>query len=106
MLKLDHAIDATFDYFDVYTTTTANTPVAGTDVFGTAGYTNRQDYTSPALANFTAQPQINLTALAGTTVRIVFEYGSDGATPHANFAVDDVTLSSSTVDSPTRPGPS
>jgi hypothetical protein len=85
-------VDPTFDYFDVYTTTPANTPVAGTDVFGTAGYTNRQDYDTPALANFTAQPQVNLTALAGTTVRIVFGYGSDGAAPNANFAVDDVTL--------------
>jgi hypothetical protein len=81
-------MDATFDYVYVYTNTTAQTPVSGTLPAGT----QRAAYTSPALANFTAQPQIDLTALAGTTVRLVFTYKTDAASPYANPAIDDITL--------------
>ncbi len=81
-------IDNTFDFFYVYTNTTAQTPVSGTLPAGT----QRASYTTPALANFTARPQIDLTSLAGTTVRLVFTYRTDAASPFANPAVDDITL--------------
>jgi hypothetical protein len=81
-------IDNTFDYFYIYTNTTAQTPVSGTLPAGT----QRIAYTTPALANFTAMPQIDLTALAGTTVRLVFTYKTDAASPYANPAVDNISL--------------
>lgn len=82
--------DNTYDYFYVFTTTTTNTPVAGTTP-GT-GYTQRYVNTASTYSTFTAVPSINLTALAGTTVRLVFSFKSDGVTPHANPAVDDISL--------------
>jgi hypothetical protein len=87
-LKMPIVDCCTFDFFRVYTNTTAQTPVAGTLPAGT----QRAVYNTPALANFTAQPQIDLTSLAGTTVRLVFTYQTDAASPYANPAVDDITL--------------
>ncbi|MCF8407911.1 MAG: T9SS type A sorting domain-containing protein [Crocinitomicaceae bacterium] len=83
-------IDANWDYFYVFTTTTANTPVNA--VIPSAGYTNRFTNTATAYAAFTAMPQVDLTALAGTTVRLVFTFKTDAATPNAAPAVDDITL--------------
>ena len=82
-------IDNSSDFFYIYTNTTAQTPVAGTLPAGT----QRRAYTTPAIADFAAQPQIDLTALAGTTVRLVFTFKSDASTPFANPAVDNITLS-------------
>ncbi|MFN8349942.1 MAG: GEVED domain-containing protein [Flavobacteriales bacterium] len=87
-LKMPIVDCCTYDYFRIYTNTTAQTPVAGTLPAGT----QRAVYNTPALANFTAQPQIDLTSLAGTTVRLVFTYQTDAASPYANPAVDDITL--------------
>ena len=84
-------VDNTYDYLRVYTTTPANTPVSGT-VPG-AGYVQRFVNTATAYANFTTIGPINLTGVAGTTVRLVFTFTSDGVTPHANPAIDDVQLS-------------
>ncbi|HQX31454.1 MAG TPA: hypothetical protein PLE71_15710, partial [Flavobacteriales bacterium] len=81
-------IDNNYDYFYIYTNTTAQTPVSGTLPAGTV----RATYTTPLLTGFTARPQIDLTALAGTTVRLVFTYKTDGSSPYANPAVDDITL--------------
>ena len=83
-------VDNTYDYFYVFTTTTSNTPVNGT--IPTTGYTNRFTNTASAYASFTAMPQVDLTALAGTTVRLVFTFKTDAATPNSAAAVDDITL--------------
>ncbi|MBI2968056.1 MAG: hypothetical protein HYY40_09610 [Bacteroidetes bacterium] len=83
-------IDNTYDYFYVYRTTTGNTPVAGT-VPG-AGYTNLFTNTATTYAGYTAMPQVDLTALAGTTVRLVFTFKNDGASPYADPAVDNISL--------------
>ena len=83
-------IDNTYDYFYVFTTTTANTPVNAT--IPTTGYTQRFVNTATTYAAFTAMPQVDLTALAGTTVRLVFTFKTDAASPHAAPAVDDITL--------------
>jgi hypothetical protein len=83
-------VDNTYDYFYVFTTTTSNTPVNGT--IPSTGYTNRFTNTASAYTSFTAMPQVNLTALAGTTVRLVFTFKSDNASPHVAPAVDDITL--------------
>ncbi len=82
--------DDTYEYFHIYTTTTANTPVAGT--IPGAGYTQRFVNTATAYANFTAMPQIDLSALAGTTVRLVFTYRCDGASPYGNPAIDNISI--------------
>ncbi|MEO8088267.1 MAG: GEVED domain-containing protein, partial [Bacteroidota bacterium] len=84
------APDPTFDYFRIFTTTNANTPVSGTNP--AAGYTMIYENTSTAYAAFTAIPAIDLTALAGTTLRLVFTNVSDGAAPAATFAVDNISL--------------
>lgn len=83
-------VDNTYDYFYVFTTTTANTPANG--VIPGAGYTQRFINTATAYAAYTAMPQVNLTALAGTTVRLVFTFKSDAFAPNSAPAVDDVTL--------------
>ena len=82
--------DSTYDYFYVSTTTTANTPVSGT--VPSTGYNIRYSNTSTAFANFTAMPQIDLGALAGTTVRVVFSFKSDGVSPHVSPAVDNISI--------------
>ena len=84
-------LDAGFDYFYVFTTTTANTPVSGT-LPGT-GYTQIFENDGTQYSAFTAMPQVDLTSLAGTTVRLVFTFVTDGITPNAKPAVDNVTLS-------------
>ena len=87
-------LDAGFDYFYVFTTTTANTPVSGT--LPGAGYTQIFENDATTYAAFTAMPQVDLTSLAGTTVRLVFTFVTDGITPNAKPAVDNVTLSYTT----------
>jgi hypothetical protein len=82
--------DATYDYLYVYTTTMANTPVAGT--IPGVGYTTVLSYTSPALANYTLQSLTLPDALAGTTVRLVFTYKSDAYSPYAVPALDNISL--------------
>lgn len=79
------------DNFYVYRTTTSNTPVAGT-VPG-AGYTNLYNNQTTTYASFTQMASTNLSALAGTTVRLVFTFQSDGSSPHSNPAVDNITVS-------------
>ena len=44
-------------------------------------------------ASFTQMANVDLTALAGTTVRMVFTFQSDGSNPHSNPAIDNVSLS-------------
>ncbi len=83
-------VDNTFDYLYVFTTTTANTPVAGT-VPG-SGYVQRFMNTANAYPTFTAMPSIDLSSLAGTTVRLVFTFKSDAFTPSANPAVDNISF--------------
>jgi len=83
--------DAGYDFLNVYSTTTANTPVNGT-VPG-AGYTQVFSYTSPALATYWGMQGVQLSnALAGTTVRLVFSFINDGPNPDAYFAVDNISL--------------
>ncbi|MBL0127225.1 MAG: T9SS type A sorting domain-containing protein [Flavobacteriales bacterium] len=82
--------DATYDHFRVYTTTTANTPVSGT--IPGAGYTQVFANTATQYLSFTAIGPFDLTALAGTTVRLVFTNISDGVAPAAKIAVDNVSL--------------
>ncbi|HMC96152.1 MAG TPA: proprotein convertase P-domain-containing protein, partial [Flavobacteriales bacterium] len=82
--------DATFDFIKVYTTTTANTPVSG--VTPGAGYVQRFSNDATIYAAFTAMTPINLTALAGSTVRLVFTNISDGVAPVCPIAVDNISL--------------
>lgn len=79
------------DIFYVFTTTTSNTPVSGT-VPG-AGYTQRFTNTATTYGSFTSIPSIDLSALIGTTVRLVFTHKANGSNPAANPAVDDIQLS-------------
>ena len=82
--------DDTYDYLYVFTTSTSNTPVAGTVPGG--GYTQRFVNTSTSYSAFTAVPTINLSSVAGTTVRLVFTFVSDGVSPHANPAIDNISF--------------
>lgn len=83
-------VDNTFDYFYVFTTSNSNTPVNGT--IPTTGYTQQFVNTATAYSTFTSMPQIDLSAFAGTTVRLVFTFKSDAAAPNAAPAIDDITL--------------
>jgi len=78
------------DYFRVYTTTTSNTPTYGTS--GGTGFTMKYENTSNTYANYTAITPIDLTSLAGTTVRLVFTFVNNGVAPNAYPAVDYISL--------------
>ena len=82
--------DSGYDYLNVYTTTTANTPVAGTTP-GT-GYTSVFSNTSTAYSGYTLQTISLPSSLAGTTVRLVFTYVQDGVSPYSAPAIDNVSL--------------
>jgi len=84
-------IDDAYDYLNVYTTTTANTPVAGT-LPGT-GYTSVFSNTATAYSNYTLQSISLPNTLAGTTVRLVFTYKCDGVSPYSAPAIDNISLS-------------
>jgi hypothetical protein len=84
-------IDDTYDYLNVYTTTTTNTPVAGT-LPGT-GYTSVFSNTATAYSNYTLQSISLPNTLAGTTVRLVFTYKCDGYSPYSAPAIDNISLS-------------
>ncbi len=83
-------IDNTYDYMYVNTTTTAFTPVAGT--VPAAGYTNYFTNTATVYLAFTLKSYTLPSSLAGTTVRIVFSWKSDGAAPHVNPVIDNINL--------------
>ncbi len=83
-------IDNTYDYMYVNTTTTAFTPVAGT--VPAAGYTNYFTNTATVYSAFTLKSYTLPSSLAGTTVRIVFSWKSDGAAPHVNPVIDNINL--------------
>lgn len=84
-------VDPGYDYFKIYTTTTSYAPVAGTQP--TTGYTEvfNKDQ-NPNINNFTLQTFNLPNSLAGTTVRLVFTFKTDGVTPHANPAIDNISL--------------
>lgn len=84
-------VDDTYDYFYVSTTTTATTPIQG-DI-PDANYNVLFSNTATSYDAFTLVGPFDLTALAGTTVRLVFSAEADGVTPAANPAVDDISLS-------------
>lgn len=79
-----------YDYLKVYTTSTANTPISGT--VPSSGYTQIFGYEQPALTSFTQQSVTLPNSLAGTTVRLVFTFRSDGINPTANPAIDNISL--------------
>ena len=61
-------VDNNYDYFDVYTTTTSNTPIAGSNPYW--GYTNVFENTSVQYNSFTPFTISLPNSLAGTTVRL------------------------------------
>ncbi|MBE7508768.1 MAG: hypothetical protein HS118_01075 [Bacteroidia bacterium] len=78
------------DYIRVFTTTTSNTPV--TDVVPGSGYTKVFENTATTYSSFTQMSTIDLTSWAGSTVRLVFSFTSNGTNPHANPAIDNVSI--------------
>jgi subtilisin-like proprotein convertase family protein len=82
--------DETFDFFYASTTTTANTPIQG--VIPDASYDILFTNTATVYDAFTLIGPFDLTALAGTTVRLVFSIESDGVDPASNPSIDDVSI--------------
>jgi len=83
-----NAPDATYDYLKVYLVPTSTTPVAGTQlasgqIGAAAGYDSQTTWTTITF---------NTTASAGTTQRVVFSWRTDGASPHAAVALDDISV--------------
>ena len=91
-------VDPDWDFLDVMYTTTANTPVAGTFVQYNGIFSN----TATAYSAWTKVGPVNLSALSGTTVRIVVTFETDGGAPHANPALDDFDLTVSVPLPPTQ----
>ena len=82
-------IDATFDYLKVFLVPTSTTPVAGTQLgsgqIGTT-YDSATSYTTVSITVAASN--------AGTTQRLVFSWRTDGASPNAAVAVDEISLTS------------
>jgi|GEM_PF-2315318 len=94
------AVDNGNDFLRIYTTDPDHTPALGT-VPG-AGYTLRYENTSTLYPTFTVLAPIDLSDLEnsnGTTVRVVFTFISNGATPNAKLAVDDISVSYTAIAS-------
>ncbi len=89
--------DPNGDFLNVYTTTTARTPVGNT--IPTTGYTNVYSNTSNTFNTFSLQTVTLPNSLAGTTVRLVFTFISDFGFPYAMAALDDISLSYSGIPS-------
>jgi len=89
------------DYFDVYTTTSSYTPIAGIDPYGTAGYTNIYDNTGTQYNSFSVLTFALPNSLAGTTVRLVFSFLNNGKPQRADPALDNISLSYTPCISPT-----
>ena len=87
-------VSNTKSYFYVFTTTTANTPVAG--VVPSTGYTQQYVNTATAYAGYTQVGPINLSSLAGTTVRLVFTF-KGVSTTSSNPAVDNISLTANSL---------
>lgn len=79
-----------YDFLKVFTTASTNTPVSG--IVPSSGYNLIYGYEKPALTNYTLQSITLPNSLAGTTVRLVFTFKSDGANPNANPAIDNISL--------------
>lgn len=84
-------VDNMFDSFYVATTATTNTPAAYAPLG--FGYTRLYNNTGTAYAAYTTIGPISLTALAGTTFRLVFSYRNDGSNPTGVPAIDNISLS-------------
>ena len=89
---LQPSVDNGYDYMYVSYTTTANTPVLNT--VPATGYTNLFVNTATVYGSFTPLSYNLPNSLAGTTVRLVFTWKSDGASPHAYPVIDNILLSS------------
>jgi hypothetical protein len=78
-----------YDYLKVFNTTNSNTPVSGT--VPTTGYTTLATYGGSTITNYT-QYSHDISTLAGTIVRLVFSFNSDGVSPHINPFLDNISL--------------
>jgi hypothetical protein len=82
--------DNGYDSFYVATTTVGSVPVANVTLDGT--YTRWFQNTGTLYPAYTTIGPIDLTSLAGSTVRLVFSYRNDGANPIGIPALDNVML--------------
>ncbi|MEI6348300.1 MAG: T9SS type A sorting domain-containing protein [Bacteroidota bacterium] len=91
--------DVGYDSINVYTTTTSNTPVAGTAP--ASGYARVFANSASAYSNYTLQAVPLSNALAGTTVRLVFTYRCDGVADYGVPAIDNILLTGDLTSSHT-----
>lgn len=93
MLKFKYFQPVTDDGFDSFYVSVANistTPFA--NIPAGTGFTKKFSNTGTIYSPFTSIPAIDLSSLAGTTVRLVFTYRNDGATPIGVPAIDSIAL--------------
>jgi hypothetical protein len=92
-----NAPDATYDFLKLFLVSTSTTPVAGTQLVAgqigaAAGYDTPTTWTA---VTFTVTG-----ASAGTTQRVVFSWRTDGVSPHAAVAADDISVTSELPPAP------
>ena len=85
--------DAGYDQLKVFFVPTSTTPVAGTQL--SSGQIGIIYETATTWTEVT----IDFSATPGTTQRLVFSWRTDGVTPHAAVAVDNISLTSAPVPS-------
>ena len=89
------------DNFYVFTTNPNHKPVSGTVPSTAAGSGYQQQFKiTKTYSDYTVQSK-DITVLAGTTVRLVFTFQSDGTTPGGNPAVDNISLTYTLPPAPT-----
>ena len=88
-----------YDYLNVYTTTTGNTPVVGT--VPSTNYTLLSQFGGTVISGYTLQTLPISNSLSGTTVRVVFSWRSDGVTPHVAPIIDNIGITADVSTTPT-----
>lgn len=97
--SIDVSGSTVYDYLNVYTTTTSNTPVVGT--VPSTNYTLLSQFGGTVISGYTLQTLPISSSLSGTTVRIVFSWRSDGVSPHVAPIIDNIGLTADVAVLPT-----
>lgn len=96
--------ESTFDYLRVWVVPAAFTPTAGTQITAGAGRVQVGQFNQETTWQNYSTINLNISAYAGNTMRLVFEWRNDGSVgSQPPIAVDNINLSIPTCFTPAAP---